>query len=209
MKKQILSLLLIACFFSCATRNSSREITPNENLYKVLIDISHGGKDFGVVNQDVKEKDLAFEYAITLKKELTKAHIDVLLSRSDDEYVTLAERIDAANDGKVALVLSLHFNSSSEPETNGFESYYESDSEKSLLIDSLIHSKISSHDLVSDNGSNIGNQAILKKTSSPSVLLELGYLSNQAELELLKKYETKNEYAKMLSEAIVEYFKAI
>ena len=161
------------------------------------------------MNQDVKEKDLAFEYAIRLKEELTKAHIDVLLSRSDDEYVTLAERIDTANDGKVDLVLSLHFNSSAEPETNGFESYYESDSAKSLLIDSLIHSKISSHDLVSDNGSNIGNQSILKKTNSPSVLLELGYLSNQAELELLKKFETKNEYAKMLSEAIVEYFKTI
>ena len=209
MKKQILSLLLIACFFSCATRNSSREFTPNENLYKVLIDISHGGKDFGVVNQDVKEKDLAFEYAIRLKEELTKAHIDVLLSRSDDEYVTLAKRIDTANDKKVDLVLSLHFNTSAEPETNGFESYYKSDSERSLLIDSLVHTKISSYNLVSDNGSNSGNYSILKRSTAPCVLLELGYLSNQAELELLKRYETKNEYAKMLSEAIVEYFKAI
>ncbi|MCH6560122.1 N-acetylmuramoyl-L-alanine amidase [candidate division KSB1 bacterium] len=76
-------------------------------------------------------------------------------------------------------------------------------------MDSLIHTKISSYNLVSDNGSNIGKYSILKRSTAPAVLLELGYLSNQAELELLKKYETKNEYAKMLSEAIVEYFKAI
>ena len=209
MKNQILLLVLSACFFNCTPENSSPDVTSNENLHKVLIDISHGGKDPGAVNQSVKEKDLVFEYSITLKEELIKANIDVLLSRSDDEYVTLAQRIDTANDEKVDLVLSLHFNTSAEPETNGFESYYKSDSEKSLLIDSLIHTKISSYNLVSDNGSNIGNYTILKKTRAPSVLLELGYLSNQAELKLLKKYETKHEYAKMLSEAIVEYFKAI
>ena len=209
MKNQILLLLLSACFFNCTPQNSSPDVTSNENLYKVLIDISHGGKDPGAVNQGVKEKDLAFEYAMILKEELIKANIDVLLSRSDDEYVTLAKRIDTANDEKVDLVLSLHFNTSAEPETSGFESYYKSDSEKSLLIDSLIHTKISSYNLVSDNGSNIGNYSILKRSTAPAVLLELGYLSNHAELELLKKYETKNEYAKMLSEAIVEYFKAI
>ena len=196
-------------FFNCTPQNSSPDVTSNDNLHKVLIDISHGGKDFGAANQGVKEKDLAFEYAITLKEELIKADIDVLLSRSDDEYVTLAKRIDTANDEKVDLVLSLHFNTSAEPETNGFESYYKSDSEESLLIDSLIHTKISSYNLVSDNGSHIGNYSILNKTTAPSVLLELGYLSNQAELELLTKYETRNEYAKMLSEAIVEYFKAL
>ena len=209
MKNQILLLLLIACFFNCTTQNSSPDVTSNENLHKVLIDISHGGKDPGAVNQSVKEKDLVFQYSMILKEELIKANIDVLLSRSDDEYVTLAQRIDTANDEKVDLVLSLHFNTSAEPETNGFESYYKSDSEKSLLIDSLIHTKISSYNLVSDNGSNIGNYSILKGSTAPAVLLELGYLSNHAELELLKRYETKNEYAKMLSEAIVEYFKAI
>jgi len=209
MKNQILLLLLSASFFNCTPQNSSPDVTSNEKLHKVLIDISHGGKDPGAVNQSVKEKDLVFQYSMKLKEELIRANIDVLLSRSDDEYVTLAKRIDIANDGKVDLVLSLHFNTSAEPETSGFESYYKSDSEKSLIIDSLIHTKISSYNLVSDNGSNIGNYSILKGSTAPGVLLELGYLSNQAELELLKKYETKNEYAKMLSEAIVEYFKAI
>ncbi|MCH6560121.1 N-acetylmuramoyl-L-alanine amidase [candidate division KSB1 bacterium] len=112
MKNQILLLLLSACFFNCTPQNSSPDVTSNENLYKVLIDISHGGKDPGAVNQGVKEKDLAFEYAMILKEDLTKAKIDVLLSRSDDEYVTLAQRIDTANDEKVDLVLSLHFNTS-------------------------------------------------------------------------------------------------
>ncbi len=209
MKNQILLMLLIACFFDCTPQNSSPDVASNENSHRVLIDISHGGKDPGVVNQGVHEKDLAFEYSMILKEELIKANIDVLLSRLDDEYVTLAKRIDTANNEKVDLVLSLHFKTSAEPETSGFESYYKSDSEKSLLIDSLIHTKISSYNLVSDNGSNIGNYSILKRSTAPAVLLQLGYLSNHAELELLKKYETKNEYAKMLSEAIVEYFKAI
>ena len=124
MKNQILLLLLIACFFNCTSQNSSRDITSNDNLHKVLIDISHGGKDSGAANQGVKEKDLAFEYAMILKEDLTKAKIDVLLSRSDDEYVTLAKRIDTANEEKVDLILSLHFNTSPELETSGFESYY-------------------------------------------------------------------------------------
>ncbi len=211
MKNQILLLVLITYFFSCTTRNSSPDVTSNENLRRVLIDASHGGKDTGAANQGVTEKDLAFEYATILKEVLIKNNnnIDVLISRSDDEYVTLAKRIETANEAKVDLVLSLHFNTSTELETSGFESFYKPDSPKSLLIDSLIHTKISSYNLVSDNGSNIGDYSILKGSASPAILLELGYLSNSAELEHLRKYETKNEYAKMLSEAIVEYFKAI
>lgn len=208
MKSKLLLLLLIASLWGCSPQNSAPG-AGNKNLHKVLIDVSHGGKDHGGVSHGTKEKDLALQYAMTLKKELDKTNVDVLLSRSQDEQVTLAKRIKTANRASVDLVLSLHFNASANPEMSGFESYYKPDSEESFLMDRLVHQKMSVSNLVSDRGGKAADYSLLKNADAPAVLLELGYLSNQAELELLRKNETKIQYAKMLSEAIVDYFKAI
>jgi N-acetylmuramoyl-L-alanine amidase len=96
----------------------------------VLIDPGHGGEESGAVgyldskkSRQVFEKDLSLRLAKKIKDELSK-HISAYLTRSLDRAVTLQERADLADLLKADLFLSIHFNSSSNPQGQGFELYY-------------------------------------------------------------------------------------
>jgi N-acetylmuramoyl-L-alanine amidase len=67
---------------------------------KVCIDPGHGGKTSGAVGKYSKEKDINLKLALKMSEKLTKCGIDVLLTRKDDTYVSLAERCKMANRAK-------------------------------------------------------------------------------------------------------------
>lgn len=96
----------------------------------VLIDPGHGGEESGAVGHlDAKktrkifEKDLSLRLAKKIKDELSKS-TSAYLTRSMDRAVSLQERADLADLVKADLFLSIHFNSSPNPKSHGFELYY-------------------------------------------------------------------------------------
>lgn len=96
----------------------------------VLIDPGHGGDEIGAVGyRDSKkknkifEKDLSLRLAKKIKDELGKSTI-TYLTRSFDRTVSLQERADMADLLKADLFLSVHFNSSTNAKSHGFELYY-------------------------------------------------------------------------------------
>jgi N-acetylmuramoyl-L-alanine amidase len=96
----------------------------------VLIDPGHGGEESGAVGhldpkrqRKVFEKDLSLRLAKKIKEELSKT-TSTFLTRSVDRAVSLQERADMADLVKADLFLSVHFNSSTNPKSNGFELYY-------------------------------------------------------------------------------------
>lgn len=96
----------------------------------VLIDPGHGGQEIGAIGhldakkkQKVFEKDLSLRLATKIKDELSK-HTSTYLTRSLDRTVTLQERADLADLVKADLFLSVHFNSSTNAKSHGFELYY-------------------------------------------------------------------------------------
>jgi N-acetylmuramoyl-L-alanine amidase len=96
----------------------------------VLIDPGHGGEECGAVghlgtnrNRQIFEKDLSLRLSIKIKDELSKT-TSAYLTRSLDRAVTLQERADLADLVKADLFLSIHFNSSSNAKSHGFELYY-------------------------------------------------------------------------------------
>lgn len=96
----------------------------------VLIDPGHGGAEYGAVGyldasrtRKVFEKDLCLRLSIKIKEELSKS-TTAYLTRSLDRPVTLQERADLADMVKADLFLSIHFNSSTDPKSHGFELYY-------------------------------------------------------------------------------------
>ncbi|MFP5387413.1 MAG: N-acetylmuramoyl-L-alanine amidase [Bacteriovoracia bacterium] len=96
----------------------------------VLIDPGHGGEEIGAVGfldskkrHKIYEKDLALRLAKKIKDELSKS-TSAYLTRSLDRTVTLQERADLADLIKADLFLSIHFNSSSNSRSHGFELYY-------------------------------------------------------------------------------------
>ncbi len=92
----------------------------------IVIDAGHGGKDPGTIGDyaRTKEKNLTLAYAKELKKSLENTkNYKVFLTRDDDFFIPLHQRVEKARKLKADLFISLHANSISEPSTSGFSIY--------------------------------------------------------------------------------------
>jgi N-acetylmuramoyl-L-alanine amidase len=99
--------------------------------FKVLIDVGHGGYDFGAPGFfGILEKDLCLRIARKTKSRLERAAkladfpMDVELSRGDDHFIPLRERARRANEWIADLFISIHANSSPVARARGFEVYF-------------------------------------------------------------------------------------
>jgi len=93
---------------------------------RIVLDPGHGGDDLGTVGPGgLLEKDLVLSIALELKPLLEeKLGAEVLITRTDDSFVSLEERAQMANDFRADLFLSIHANSSRSRATSGVETYY-------------------------------------------------------------------------------------
>lgn len=93
---------------------------------KIVIDPGHGGHDTGTIGpQGLEEKDLVLDVALRLGKLLEqRLGADVVYTRQDDTFVPLEERTVIANQAQADLFVSVHANSSHDPEARGVETYY-------------------------------------------------------------------------------------
>jgi N-acetylmuramoyl-L-alanine amidase len=91
----------------------------------VVIDAGHGGRDPGTeAAGEIAEKDLALQIARRVRDALAADGVDARLTRNDDTFLTLAERTQLANQNRADLFVSIHLNSSPNPDTSGIETYY-------------------------------------------------------------------------------------
>lgn len=102
----ILMALLFAMPLHLFAKKEKDQIT-------VVLDPGHGGKDFGACENGEKEKDINLAVARRLQELIEKElpDINVVMTRSDDRYLTLQERADVANNNKGDLFMSIHVNS--------------------------------------------------------------------------------------------------
>lgn len=91
----------------------------------VVIDPGHGGRDPGTRSASgIAEKDLALQIALRLRRALETAGVRAELTRTDDRFLTLAERTQIANRAHANLFISVHLNASPDANTTGIETYY-------------------------------------------------------------------------------------
>ena len=93
---------------------------------KIVIDPGHGGHDTGTIGPDgLEEKDLVLDVGLKLGKLLeSRLGAEVVYTRKDDTFVPLETRTAIANQQRADLFISIHANSSSDPDTRGVETYY-------------------------------------------------------------------------------------
>ena len=95
-------------------------------IRRIVIDAGHGGHDSGTIGPDgIEEKDIALDVALRLGHLLQqRLGAEVIYTRRTDRFVPLEERTAIANAAHADLFLSIHANSSPEPEARGVETYY-------------------------------------------------------------------------------------
>jgi N-acetylmuramoyl-L-alanine amidase len=91
----------------------------------IVLDPGHGGSDPGAVGlRRTLEKDITLDVALRLRRRLEQRGYDVLMTRTEDQALTLRERVEFANSRPTDLFVSIHANSFPDEPTNALETYY-------------------------------------------------------------------------------------
>lgn len=190
------------------------KIEVNEKL-KIVIDPGHGGKDSGAVALDGEtyEKTVNLLVAERLMDKLSaNSEISPTITRTRDEYIKLLDRAGVSNDGDAHLFLSIHFNSADNSSAKGIEVLYAS--EKNVRIKDTVQKDFASclqKALIKETGAvnrGIKNRPaiiVLNKTKNVAALAELGFLSNQDDLENIKDPDYIDKLAQGLYNGIEDY----
>ncbi|AIQ64582.1 N-acetylmuramoyl-L-alanine amidase [Paenibacillus stellifer] len=171
----------------------------------IVLDAGHGAKDSGAIGITGKyEKN--FNLAVVLKAaELLKKenNIDVVLTRSDDTFLELSERVAIANNLNADLFISVHANSSSTSVASGTETYYKRDESKAFA--KVMHKYLVQATGLNDRGVQYGNFHVIRETKMPAILLEVGYLSNKKDESLLFTEALQQRVAEAIVSGVKEY----
>ena len=197
----IILLLAVICVFAVV-----KNIHLDAGVDIVCIDAGHGGGDAGAVNGSRFEKDDNLRLALKVRKELEAKGITVILTRDGDEFVELKDRCKTANRKRCDLFVSIHRNSSENG--TGAEAWIESvaGAKESSLAKDLLEGICGESGYANRGvkrgfrGNGLGNYYVNSGTKMPSVLLEVGFISNEKDNELFDENLDKN--AKAIAEAI-------
>ena len=182
---------------------------------KIVIDPGHGGKDSGAVALDGEtyEKTVNLLVAERLMDKLyANSEISPTITRTRDEYIKLLDRAGVSNDGDAHLFLSIHFNSADNSSAKGIEVLYAS--EKNVRIKDTVQKDFASclqKALIKETGAvdrGIKNRPaiiVLNKTKNVAALAELGFLSNEDDLENIKDPDYIDKLAQGLYNGIEDY----
>ena len=173
---------------------------------KFLLDYGHGGSDPGAIGVDgVKEKDIVLEIGKRVKYHLERHQQIVIETRDSDKTVSLNERSNKANVNKVDLCISIHCNAFSKSTAQGFEIYHYEGSTRGKQLAKCILDCIKKDKLYTKNrGLKTNNLHMTREVIAPSVLIELGFITNASDKKLI--VENKENFAIAIAKGILEYW---
>ena len=220
-------ILLLVAALVCGMGFNREFITTSakpDRQQVVLIDAGHGGFDGGAVAPDgTVEKDINLKISLCLAQMLKSAGYKVILTReadvSTDDVETdtiqirkksdLKNRLSLMSDYPDAVFVSIHLNKFTTSAANGSQVFYNGKIDESKLLGESIQRSIVA--LLQPQNTRVNKQAtkstyLLYNATIPAVLVECGFLSNKAELQLLKNTEYQKKMAFCCFLGITEYF---
>lgn len=188
-------------------------LTPQEVYDKVVvIDAGHGGRAPGATKQGVNEKDIDLQILLQLKAvfEASDENIGVYYTRTEDSNPTFEQRVQLANKSDADLFISIHNNSTRSGRmsgTKGTQVMYAESSETSRGFAQICLEEVTSALGSRDKGLVEGESIyIIRNSKVPVALIEVGFMTNQEELELLRSEEYQKEAAEGIYNAIMRAF---
>jgi N-acetylmuramoyl-L-alanine amidase len=179
-------------------------VNERKNKKIIVIDAGHGGIDFGATKDDLNEKNLMSEITKKIKLLNSDSDVSIHFTRKDDEFIDLKNRTNLINAIKPDLVISLHINNNKNTDTNGFEIFITDKidflNENKILAEKL-SSKLSKTQL-KNRGLKTAPFHILKNSSCPSLMVELGFISNENDRKFIASEKGQTEIAEIILEFV-------
>lgn len=188
----------------------------------ICIDPGHGGTDVGAIGhiggKDIYEKNITLSIALPLRDMLTSAGAKVVMTRDTDKDVygpwadadpELQARCDIANEAHADAFVSIHIDSFSNSSVDGTTAYYNAKSSKDLLLAQMMHQATMNSLSIPDRGVKSNDFYVNVYTTMPSVLMEMGFITNDHRVKMLTSSWGPRGIAQSLFNGLVNYFAAI
>jgi N-acetylmuramoyl-L-alanine amidase len=198
-------------------------------LPTVVVDPGHGGKDDGTKWRGLAEKDLTLDVGLRLDRLLKVAGFPTVLTRRDDVFVPLSERVRLANQYGDAVFVSIHFNSDPGGSSSGIQTHFARhkdlsdpdwawaglfapqdpaapDTSESLA--GAIQTSATSRTEARNRGVYENDFYVIHHTKCPAALVEGGFVSNAFEAQLLRNDEYRERLAQGIAEGVMAYVKS-
>ncbi|MFN2364090.1 MAG: N-acetylmuramoyl-L-alanine amidase [Halarsenatibacteraceae bacterium] len=178
---------------------------------KIVLDSGHGGFDAGAIGPTgLNEKDVVLAISLKAAEILEDKGHQVILTRDDDTFISLQDRVKIANNSDAGLFVSLHANAAHRNTAKGIETYYAPDRRSdSYYLANIMQKNMLNQLGLFDRGVKSDNFYVIRNTEMPAVLLEIGFISNKEEEELLRDNSFRERAARSVAEGIEEYLEHI
>lgn len=176
--------------------------------HTVVMDPGHGESDPGAVGPTkLLEKEVAWKITCMVADILMRYDTEVVFTRISDTKVSLDKRVQMANQSKADFFVSIHINSATNPSATGTETYaYRQGVEGDRLAHSIQNKLVQSIGLA-DHGVKYNSMRVVRETTMPACLVEVAFINNPSEEQLLKQDEFLERAAVGIAKGILEHLK--
>ena len=205
---------------SVFSREKAETVTASNPTVTVILDPGHGGEDGGAVGANkVYEKDLNLDIAKKVKALLKEKGITVKCTREEDillydrnadykgrkKLLDLAARLNISRETENSVFVSIHMNAFPQTQYSGLQVYYSTNDSRSEQLALLIQN--ATRKTLQPNNTRLIKAAtssiyLMHRITTPAVLVECGFLSNDEECQKLSDEEYRAKLAEVLAEAI-------
>ena len=204
-----------------ASRRRHQIPEPHQQI-TIILDAGHGGKDGGASSRDgLVERDLVLEVTRMVEEHLRLQGFNVILTREGDEDLAspharnrkredLSRRVEILNTTEDAIAISIHANAITNSRWSGAQTFYDPSSlENRELATALMMGLRANLDGLDRIERPISNLYILRHSTIPTALVEIGFLSNPEEARLLADEDYQRLIAYAIFEGILLYIEGV
>lgn len=178
---------------------------------RIVVDAGHGDHDPGAQYGGAIEKEINLDVAKRTAERLKKLGANPILTRDNDRFITLDGRVKYAKEVNADLFVSVHANAAYKG-AKGSEVFYSaqklSNVEESRVLATKIQNNFVEDVGMYDRGVKSERFYVIHHNTLPSVLVELGFVTNDGDRAKLQSNYYRDLYAKAITDGIVEYFDA-
>lgn len=215
-----LGILLFIIQFPFSNLNSWKSWNLPLSGKIIYIDPGHGGPDGGAVGESLLEKDVALNISLKLRDYLQEQGALVLMTREEDEDLAnkdtsgysrrksedIRKRVELINESEANVFLSIHLNAIPSARWRGAQTFFNGAYEENEAVAKFIQDELRTNlENTERQAKRINGIYLLKHVEKPGALVEVGFLSNPEEEQLLASEDYQNKVAASIYKGLLRY----
>ncbi len=219
----VMSVILLVAAAAAAPKSAHYVMNMKAEKAKtcICIDSGHGGDDPGKVGaQGAKEKDINLQIALKLKEQLEEQGLEVVMTREEDTDLAdegassrkasdMQNRVKIVEEADPAVTVSIHQNSYTDSAVKGAQTFYYGESAEGKALAEILQESLIQNLDPSNRRAAKANESyyLLKKTPTPTVIVECGFLSNPEEEQKLQDGDYQEKIADAICMGLLTYLR--